>query len=95
MPWACMNLIQDWSSVRMPVFSRGFCLILRCSDRDDTQPSRSRMENVAEDSRTIIGGSKAGNQAWGLAYIDTVMEPSPNPADKERERLLKESEGQT
>ncbi|KAF9051161.1 hypothetical protein BDZ89DRAFT_1057024 [Hymenopellis radicata] len=47
--------------------------------RSDTQPTRSRMEKVPDESRSIIGGSKAGNAAWGLAWVDTVMEFNVEP----------------
>ncbi|KAG6856713.1 hypothetical protein H0H87_001502 [Tephrocybe sp. NHM501043] len=44
--------------------------------RNDTQPTRSRMELLpdSKDKRSVLGGSKVGNGAWGLGWIDTVME---------------------
>lgn len=73
-------------------------LSLRCSmmtsplvhlaDRTDTQPTRARWEGLPDDTekRQVLGGSKAGNGAWALAWVDTVMElpagsgDSPVPA---------------
>ena len=35
-----------------------------------------------------MGGTKAGSQAWGLAWVDTVMEsPKPEEVDEENARL--------
>ncbi|TFK75645.1 hypothetical protein BDN72DRAFT_757327 [Pluteus cervinus] len=63
--------------------------------RDDTQPTSSRWE-VLPDSKRILGGTHAGNGAWALAWVDTVMElPAhdrpPSPASLERDRLMKEA----
>jgi chromatin structure-remodeling complex protein RSC7 len=41
-------------------------------DRADTQPTTSRWE-VLPDSR-VLGGTKSGNGAWALAWVDTVLE---------------------
>lgn len=43
----------------------------------------------------MLGGTKAGNGAWALAWVDTVMElpaldEQPSPGAQERERLWKE-----
>lgn len=45
-------------------------------DRADTQPTRARWEVVLDsaDKRRALGGSKTGNNAWGLAWVDTTME---------------------
>ena len=45
--------------------------------------------------RRVLGGSKAGNGAWALAWVDTLMElPGPNdlpsPGVQEREKLWKD-----
>ncbi|KAG6865170.1 hypothetical protein C0991_004718 [Blastosporella zonata] len=50
--------------------------IVQSPDRNDTQPSRSRLELLpdSKEKRSVIGGTKAGNGAWALAWIDTVME---------------------
>ena len=47
-------------------------------DRSDTQPTRSWWElGPRSDERRILGGTKTGNGAWGLAWIDTAMEFTP------------------
>ncbi|CAL1709920.1 unnamed protein product [Somion occarium] len=51
--------------------------------RHDTQPRSARWE-VVDDRKPVLGGTKVGNGAWGLAWIDTVMElpnlpPQPPP----------------
>ncbi|THV05687.1 hypothetical protein K435DRAFT_646613 [Dendrothele bispora CBS 962.96] len=64
--------------------------------RSDTQPTRARMEPVfpspststssnsiaskIKDKRPILGGTKTGNNAWGIAWIDTIMELPPHPS---------------
>ena len=66
-------------------------------DRTDTQPTRSRWE-VLPDSQTkrrVLGGTKTGNGAWALAWVDTVMEmansnETDDPAARSREELLQE-----
>lgn len=56
-------------------------------DRSDTQPTRARWEPVG-DGKPVLGGTKAGSQAWGLAWVDTVMEfPRPEEIDEENTRL--------
>ncbi|EJD02040.1 uncharacterized protein FOMMEDRAFT_20828 [Fomitiporia mediterranea MF3/22] len=51
-----------------------------------TQPTRARWE-VVPDSRNVLGGTKVGNGAWGVARVVTVME-LPNPSiEEERARL--------
>ena len=53
-------------------------LHLDFTDRSDTQPARSRWEQGARnEERRILGGTKTGNGAWGLAWVDTVMEFTP------------------
>ncbi|TFK53150.1 hypothetical protein OE88DRAFT_1711867 [Heliocybe sulcata] len=44
--------------------------------RTDTQPTRSRWSPVpdADEGTTVLGGTKTGNGAWALAWVDTVME---------------------
>lgn len=52
--------------------------------RSDTQPTISRWEPVPG-HKPILGGSKAGNAAWGLAWVDTVMElPASDPQQTEQ-----------
>ena len=49
----------------------------------------------------MLGGTKAGNGAWALAWVDTVMnlprpDKQPSPGVQERERLwteVSENEG--
>ena len=51
---------------------------LHFADRADTQPTRSRWEpGPRTDERVILGGTKTGNGAWGLAWVDTIMEITP------------------
>ncbi|KAG7442805.1 uncharacterized protein BT62DRAFT_904881 [Guyanagaster necrorhizus] len=60
--------------------------------RLDTQPTRSRLE-VDPTAEPVLGGTKAGNMAWGLAWVDTIMEPRMEDENAhERERLLREVE---
>jgi chromatin structure-remodeling complex protein RSC7 len=64
-------------------------------DRADTQPTRSRWEALPDPEKRVLGGSKAGNGAWALAWIDTVVElpisgEQDSPGVKAREKLLKE-----
>ena len=48
------------------------------TDRSDTQPTCSRWEQgPRNDERRILGGTKTGNGAWGLAWVDTIMEFTP------------------
>ncbi|KAF8208205.1 chromatin remodelling complex Rsc7/Swp82 subunit-domain-containing protein [Mycena galopus ATCC 62051] len=67
--------------------------------RADTQPTRSRMELLPDPDgkKTILGGTKVGNGAWAVAWIDTIMEvPKPGelerPEAEERNRMWKEAE---
>lgn len=51
---------------------------LYVADRSDTQPTRSRWETgLQNDERKVLGGTKTGNGAWGLAWVDTIMEFTP------------------
>jgi len=68
--------------------------------RADTQPTSARWESLPDSStkRRVLGGTKVGNGAWALAYIDTVMEFPAATAEKEsslaklREKLWREGE---
>ncbi|KAJ7291250.1 chromatin remodelling complex Rsc7/Swp82 subunit-domain-containing protein [Mycena rebaudengoi] len=53
--------------------------------RADTQPTRSRMEPLpdSEVKKAVLGGTKVGNGAWAVAWVDTVMEV-PNVQALER-----------
>ena len=67
-------------------------------DRADTQPMRARWESLRDsaEKRQVLGGAKAGNGAWALAWVDTVMELPASEEDhavgraaaEERKRLL-------
>lgn len=74
-------------------FTKVISLTLPFVDRADTQPTQSRWEALPNPDKRVLGGSKAGNGAWALAWIDTVVElphPGGSPAAKAREKLLKE-----
>lgn len=60
-------------------FRESVCISrLYFTDRSDTQPTCSRWEPGPQaDERRILGGTKTGNGAWGLAWVDTVMEFAP------------------
>jgi chromatin structure-remodeling complex protein RSC7 len=65
-------------------------------DRADTQPTRSCWQQLPDSAakREVLGGTKAGNGAWALAWVDTVMElpkpdDPPSPAALAREEALK------
>ncbi|TFY55332.1 hypothetical protein EVG20_g9359, partial [Dentipellis fragilis] len=59
--------------------------------RADTQPTRSRWESVRDEKKQVLGGTKAGNGAWGLAWVDIVMDyPTDDvesPPNQEREQF--------
>ncbi|KAF5350549.1 hypothetical protein D9756_008720 [Leucocoprinus leucothites] len=69
--------------------------------RADTQPTRAKWESIPDPKRRVLGGTKAGNGAWGLAWVDTVMQ-LPGEDDealrmreeeqKERQAFIKEAE---
>lgn len=50
--------------------------ILLVIDRNDTQPTRSKWVVLPDDreKHSVLGGTKAGNGAWALAWVETVME---------------------
>jgi len=68
------------------------------ADRADTQPTQARWEGFKDsaEKRQVLGGTKAGNGAWALAWVDTIMEvpaseedhPIGRAAAEERKRLL-------
>ncbi|KAF7292994.1 hypothetical protein MIND_01198700 [Mycena indigotica] len=46
--------------------------------RDDTQPKQSRLEKAPDwQEKSILGGTKVGNGAWGVVWLDTVLESKP------------------
>jgi chromatin structure-remodeling complex protein RSC7 len=67
-------------------------------DHADTQPTQARWEGLKDsaEKRQVLGGTKAGNGAWALAWVDTVMEAPAGEEDhafgravaEERKRLL-------
>ncbi len=71
-------------------------------DRADTQPTRARWEGLKDEAekRQVLGGTKAGNGAWALAWVDTIMEVPASEEDdaigyaaaEERKRLLQVAE---
>lgn len=70
-------------------------------DRADTQPTKARWESLSNPERRILGGTKAGNGAWGLSWVDTVMQLPGEDDDflkkreeeqREREAFIKEAE---
>ncbi|KAF8556594.1 hypothetical protein OG21DRAFT_1408764 [Imleria badia] len=58
--------------------------------RADTQPTRCRWDQIAP--RRVLGGTKVGNGAWALAWVDTCLElPGQNNLDPyvtERDMLM-------
>ena len=67
-------------------------LNLRLPDRADTQPTRAHWEGLKDSSekRQVLGGTKAGNGAWALAWVDTVMEFPASEEDHEIGRVAAE-----
>lgn len=59
-------------------------------DRADTQPTRAIWEPISNPKRRILGGTKAGNGAWGLAWVDTVMQLPEE--DEEAKRMRREEQ---
>ncbi|KAL4070265.1 chromatin remodelling complex Rsc7/Swp82 subunit-domain-containing protein [Scleroderma citrinum] len=55
-----------------------------------TQPTRCRWEQVVQ--RRVLGGTKVGNGAWALAWVDTCLDlPGPkgvDPGEDERAALM-------
>ncbi|KAG2035568.1 chromatin remodelling complex Rsc7/Swp82 subunit-domain-containing protein [Suillus americanus] len=64
--------------ISIAVFSHIFILFFL--DRADTQPTRCHWEQIGQ--RKMLRGTKAGNGAWALAWVDTHIElPTPGQAD--------------
>ncbi|KAL1680665.1 chromatin remodelling complex Rsc7/Swp82 subunit-domain-containing protein [Schizophyllum commune] len=65
--------------------------------RADTQPTRARWETLPDSKeKTIVGGSKAGNRAWGVAWVETTMDYKPDDITREQEecrRIAREVTG--
>ncbi|KAJ7337374.1 chromatin remodelling complex Rsc7/Swp82 subunit-domain-containing protein [Mycena albidolilacea] len=66
--------------------------------RADTQPTQSRMEPLPDPDgkKSVLGGTKVGNGAWAVAWVDTIMEVKPGELEglevEEKNRMLKEAE---
>ncbi|KAJ3506371.1 hypothetical protein NLJ89_g6908 [Agrocybe chaxingu] len=67
--------------------------------RADTQPTSARWDVLPDSaSKHVIGGTKVGNGAWAIAWVDTIMEfpdekvLAVSPEVQVRERLLREAE---
>jgi len=60
--------------------------------RANTQPTRARWEGLKDsaEKRQVLGGTKAGNGAWALAWVDTVMELPASEGDQEAGRAAAE-----
>ncbi|KNZ74089.1 Chromatin structure-remodeling complex subunit RSC7 [Termitomyces sp. J132] len=68
--------------------------------REDTQPTQSRWELLPDsgEKRAVLGGTKTGNGAWALAWVDTIMKlENPQAIESrisaEKKRLVQESLG--
>ena len=61
------------------------------TDRSDTQPTQARWEALPDnlEKRRILGGTKAGGGAWGLAWVNTVMQ---TPQQQQEDRWAEERE---
>ena len=85
---------------QFPILALAFMLTggIILADRTDTQPTHARWEGMKDsaEKRQVLGGAKAGNGAWALAWVDTVMEVPASEEDhaigraaaEERKRLL-------
>ena len=94
-----MILIHIRSIVRFSIFIltlTNFISVPYSLDRADTQPTSARWEAVPDSitKRRMLGGTKSGNGAWALAWVDTIMElPGPDTVDPEatvREQILRD-----
>jgi chromatin structure-remodeling complex protein RSC7 len=48
--------------------------------RMDTQPTKSRYEAIGGKNHFVLGGTQIGTGAWGVLWVDTVMEDQgPEP----------------
>ena len=69
-------------------------MLIAVIDRSDTQPTRARWDHLPDEEgafgkRRILGGTKAGNGAWALAWVDTVMELPSDEKDEQAEARRK------
>lgn len=66
----------------------------------NTQPMQSRWEEVPREREQpgsvkgrVTGGAKVGSRAWGVAWVDTVMElPSEEEEYKRHATMVKHAE---
>jgi chromatin structure-remodeling complex protein RSC7 len=97
-PHSGIVLCQQFSSIpRRHAHASPFFLSFWV-DHADTQPTRARWEGLKDsaEKRQVLGGTKAGNGAWALAWVDTIMEVPASEEDdgigraaaEERQRLL-------
>lgn len=70
-------------------------------DHPDTQPTRARWEPIPNPKSRVLGGTKAGNGAWALTWVDTVMQLPDEDEEarkkrdddqRQRETFIKEAE---
>ena len=84
------NIIQCMCP-QFVALSNFLTLVYESADRSDTQPTACRWEPMPDSAvkRRVLGGTKVGNGAWGLAWIDTVMEfPDPVVADAHKPEAI-------
>jgi chromatin structure-remodeling complex protein RSC7 len=60
-------------------------------DHSATQPTRATWQFLPNSKQRILGGTRSGNGAWGMAWVDTVMQL---PDEDEEARTKKEMERQ-
>ena len=89
------NLIPPSYIVCFPFTVYAFFMNLNISsptDESTTQPTRARWEALPDRGR-VLGGTKAGGAAWGLAWVDTIMQSGSQEYEdeqaKRREELLR------
>ncbi|KZT60042.1 hypothetical protein CALCODRAFT_493040 [Calocera cornea HHB12733] len=61
--------------------------------RNDTQPTSARWEKAPDSRMLLAGTNKVGSQAWGLAYVEVVMDLTQGAGKEEegrKEPLLQE-----
>jgi chromatin structure-remodeling complex protein RSC7 len=65
------------------------------TDGADTQPTCAKWEHIPNPKRRVLGGTKAGNGAWGLAWVDTVMQLPEEDEEAQRKRLEEQRQRET
>jgi chromatin structure-remodeling complex protein RSC7 len=59
--------------------------------RDDTQPTKIRWEALPPPSgqpERFLGGTKVGNGAWALAWVETTMELPPSGEEATKQKSM-------